>query len=116
MGSAGVGALLAALLLLLCGASRAQEEASVGGGSPEPEPPPEEPEPEPEPEPKYERVEVHSGSTFFSNYDFVQWSQDKTTHGVASYARIRQRRPPVVNLLVTPHSRANGTNPIYADT
>ena len=82
MGSA-LGALLAALLL--CGASRAQVEGPVGGASPEPEPP-EEPEPEPEPEPKYERIEVHSGSTFFSNYDFVQWAQDKTTHGVASYA------------------------------
>lgn len=79
--------LLAALLSFA--ASSVQEEllesAPAGSWGPEPEPNPE-PEPEPQPEPKYERIELHSGSSFFSHYDFELWPFDKTTNGVVSYA------------------------------
>jgi hypothetical protein len=66
------------LLLVAIGAS---------AQSPEPEPEPAPPEPEPEPEPHYEMLELHSGSNFFTHYNFVQWTKDRSTHGVASCVR-----------------------------
>jgi hypothetical protein len=68
------------LLLVAIGASAQSPE-------PEPEPEPAPPEPEPEPEPHYEMLELHSGSNFFTHYNFVQWTKDRSTHGVASCVR-----------------------------